>query len=387
MIKNTTAITMSSYLAMLFLGVAGVLIGAAARNIGLSAYEIGLMIASQNLGFILSVLVTGSLADTQSKPKLLLYGSLILSGAFLTFYLTPVFSVNLFIMFLFGVGIGSYEGVTDALLIDIYPRKSSLYININHFFVTFGSILITLYLIFLQMNWRNSVVQSGITVLLLAFVFALIKPSTRKVSSEPYLVRMKMLTRDKVVVVFFLVTALIVGVEAGTVGILTTYLMEAREFTQVTSKVGLILFLIGMAVGRLVLGYITPQDKIPQFLLVLLASSTLVFSGLYFLELGDVTYVAIFLAGLAMSSLFPLILSQAGMLYGEMAGTVLGAIKVAIPLGGIILPFLMSTLVRLTSFEISLTVFPLSFLIALGLFYFSNFYRSKEARLSVTGDD
>jgi predicted MFS family arabinose efflux permease len=375
MIKNTTAITTSSYLSMLFLGVAATLVGAAARNIGLSPFQIGLMITFQNLGFILSVMLTGSLADTHSKPRILFFGSLILSAAFLSFYITPIFNLNLLIMFVIGVGIGTYEGVTDALLIDIHPQKSSLHININHFFVTFGSILITLYLIFLQMNWRNAVVQSGIFVLLLAAVFAFTRLGSRDQSPEPYLSRMRILTQDKVIVAFFLATALVVGVEAGTIGILTTYLMEAREFTQVTSKIGLIIFLLGMALGRLILGFITPQNKIPHFLLVLFSSSILVYSCLYFLDLGDNIYFLIFLAGLAMSALLPLMLSQAGLLYKEMAGTVLGAIKVAIPLGGIILPFVMSYLVKYIGFELSLIVFPLSFLIALLLVYFSMFFK------------
>lgn len=384
MIKNTTAITTSSYLAMLFLGVAATLVGAAARNIGLSPYEIGLMITFQNLGFILSVMVTGSLADTYPKQKLLFFGSLILSAAFLSFYITPIFNLNLFIMFMIGVGIGTYEGVTDALLIDIHPKKSSLHININHFFVTFGSILITLYLIFLQMDWRNAVVQSGIFVLLLAVIFAFIRLAVKNKSPDPYLARMRVLARDKVVVVFFFATALVVGVEAGTIGILTTFLMEAREFTQVTSKIGLILFLLGMAIGRLIFGYFTPQDKIPQFLLALFGSSVIVYSCLYFLDLGSFTYFLIFLAGLAMSALLPLMLSQAGMLYEEIAGTVLGTIKVAIPLGGILIPFLMSSLVRYTNFEISLIVFPLSLLIALILIYFTLFSKTNVRQSPIT---
>ncbi|MGB5845711.1 MAG: MFS transporter, partial [Anaerolineales bacterium] len=168
MVKNTSIITSSSYISMLLLGVAATLIGAAARNIGLSPYEISLMIMIQNLGFMVSVMISGALADTYSKPKILMIGSLILSASFLTFYSTAAFNLNLVIMFMIGAGIGTYEGVTDAMLIDIHPQKESLHININHFFVTFGSILITVYLIFLQMNWRNAVVQSGIIVFVLA---------------------------------------------------------------------------------------------------------------------------------------------------------------------------------------------------------------------------
>jgi hypothetical protein len=111
------------------------------------------------------------------------------------------------------VGIGTYEGVTDAMLNDIHPQKESLHININHFFMTFGAILITVYLIFLQMDWRKAVTQSGILVLfLLALVFGMTKLSSIKAPREPYLDRMRILTRDKVVITFFIATALVVEV-------------------------------------------------------------------------------------------------------------------------------------------------------------------------------
>ncbi|MBK5108997.1 MAG: MFS transporter, partial [Anaerolineales bacterium] len=201
MIKNKSLITASSYVSMLLLGVGATLIGAAARNIGLSPYEISLMLMVQNLGFMVSVMISGAFADTYSKPRILMVGSLILSAAFLTFYSTEWFNLNLAIMFMIGAGIGTYEGVTDAMLIDIHPKRGSMHININHFFVTFGSIVITVYLIFLQMNWRSAVVQAGILVLGLALLFALIKLSTSNRQAEPYLERMRILTRDRLVVV------------------------------------------------------------------------------------------------------------------------------------------------------------------------------------------
>ena len=70
MIRNIRAITYSCYLSMFFLGVAGALIGSAAKNIGLSPYQIGLLIAAQNAGFIVSVMISGALADTRSKPRI-----------------------------------------------------------------------------------------------------------------------------------------------------------------------------------------------------------------------------------------------------------------------------------------------------------------------------
>jgi len=148
--------------------------------------------------------------------------------------------------------------------------------------------------------------------------------------------------------------------------------MDMREFNQVTSKIGLILFLSGMAIGRIIIGYLTPRDKITQTLLILFGSSVLVYSGLYFIDIGNLTYVAIFLAGLSISALLPLMLTQASLLYHEIAGTVMGSIKVAIPLGGILIPFLMSVLVNYVGFQFSLIVFPLSLLLAFFLIYLTS---------------
>src|SRR5512139_2111054 len=112
MIRNTKAITASCYLAMLFLGIGGAVVGAAARNIGLTPSQIGLILAVQNVGFGLAVWLAGALSDTTSKPRLLLLGSLILGFGFLAYYVSPLFGVNLVVMFFIGIGMGVFEGIT-----------------------------------------------------------------------------------------------------------------------------------------------------------------------------------------------------------------------------------------------------------------------------------
>jgi FHS family glucose/mannose:H+ symporter-like MFS transporter len=371
MIKDIKAITASSYLGMFFLGVGTTVVGAAARNIGLSPFEIGLMLTIQNLGFIFAVLISGFSADVFPKPRILSLGSLILGFAFLTFYLNQNFWLNLLIMLLIGVGIGVYEGVTDAMLLDLHSGKENLHISVNHFFVTFGSIVITTYLIYLQMNWRASVVQAGLIVLVLAFIYALIRLGARKLPEEDYLVRLKMLAKDKTVIVLFVAIALAVGVELGTGGILTTYLMDLRGFTQTTSKLGLITFLAGIASGRLILGFIAQKEQLVQYILILFAGSILIFGILFFFNLGWFTYLLVFIAGIFMSALLPMMLTMAGLRFPEIAGTVLGSIKIAIPVGGILLPFFLSLIAKYVSFQASLAIFPLAFGIAFLLLYFS----------------
>ena len=371
MIKNIKAITLATYFTMFFLGVAGSLIGAAARNIGLEPYQIGLLTSIQNVGFMISVSISGALADTHDKPKILAIGSLILAASFFGFYQMKMFWINILIMLFIGIGVGTYEGVTDAMLLDIHPKRAGFHISINHFFVTFGSIIITVYLIFLQMNWRNSLSQAAVVVVLLAIFFSFVRVKSPKKQTEHILKRLQVLIHEKIIIVLFIATAVTVGVELGSISILTTFLMDQHNFTQVTSKIGLLVFLSGIAVGRLIIGFLTRREQLIRNLIAMFGFAVIIYSCLYFLDLNIGIYVALFLAGFSLSALLPLILTFAGLHYPEAAGTVLGAIKVAIPIGGIILPLVMSIIARNSTFRISLIVYPLSLLLAFILLFIS----------------
>lgn len=365
MITGTRAITLSSYLAMFFLGVSSSLVGAAARSIGLSPFHIGLLIAVQNIGFMAAVLVSGALADSHEKPRILFVGSLVLAVSLLLFYLGDVFALNLIIMAFIGVGIGSYEGVTDAMLLDIHHERQNYFININHFFVTLGSIVIALYLFLLHVDWRSSVVLSGVIVGILAIVFGLTRLTNHAQHHYPYLDRIRILTRERMVVLLFLATALVVGVELSVTGILTTFLTEMRGFSGQAAQAALVVFLVGIASGRVVVGRFSHNEHVPRNILLLFGLSLVCFTALFFLDLGEVTFGAVFMAGLSMSALVPLMLTLAGLLYARVAGTVLGAIKVAIAVGGIVLPLFFSITATAFSFQAALLLFPLAFLAGL----------------------
>jgi MFS family permease len=365
-IKNTKAITISAFLSMFFLGVGTTIVGAAARNIGLTPYQIGLLISILNLGFMMSVVVSGALSDTHEKPRILFIGSLLLALSFFVFYIHHSFLLNLLIMFVIGIGMGTYEGVTDAMLLDIHEERQSLYINANHFFVTFGALIITLYLIFLQMNWRRSVTQSAAAVLLLAIFFALTKLENEKRSSEKLSDRVNFLRQQKKVKILFFAAICAIGLEMGSMVIMTTFLMELRGFSQVTSKVGLVLFLSGIGAGRLFAGFFTKKDQILRNIILLFGLSTLFTGIVYLMDISAsgsilgyiITYAIIFVSGMTLSALLPLIITLAGLIYKDMSGTVLGIIKIAIPLGGIFVPFFISIISKYISFGLSLLIFP-----------------------------
>ena len=174
--------------------------------------------------------------------------------------------------------------------------------------------------------------------------------------------KMRILANEKGILLLFIVAVLVVGVEAGSMGILPTFLAEVRGYGDTAAKLGLVAFLAGIATGRLVIGFIVKLKAVLRYVAVLLALGLPCFTVLYFVDLGHWTYLVAFLAGTTLSALLPLILTFAGALFKEMAGTVLGTIKVAIPLGGIITPFLMALIAANVSTQASLIIFPLSLL-------------------------
>ena len=360
MIRNRNILTMSSFTAMFFLGVGAAIIGAASRNIGLSPFQIGLLLAAQNIGFILSVITVGTLADSADKARLLFAASLILAVSFFFFYLNDALILNLGIMLIIGVGIGGYEGAADAMLLDIHQRRQSLFINVNHFFVTVGQLMIVIYLIFLQMDWRKSMIQSAVAVFILAIIFGLSRVAPCKVvTTESFGKRLAFIGKQRPVLVLFLLASCAVGIEASLIGIITTLLMEFYGFDQVTSKLGLVAFLAGIAAGRIVLGVLARDSQLLKYILALFALTAIVLSFLLFASPGTVmAYILLVVSGATISVLFPLTIALAGLKYPEMSGMVMGIIKLGIPVGGIAAPLMFSLFVQAASFKAALVLFP-----------------------------
>jgi fucose permease len=164
--------------------------------------------------------------------------------------------------------------------------------------------------------------------------------------------------RSPVIWLLIVSIACAVGIELGSIGLLTTYLMELRGFTQVTSKVGLLLFIGGFGIGRVVLAGFIRDDTVDRWVLGYFAASILTTALLYVLRVEALLYAMTMLSGLSVSVLLPSIIASAGQRFPDQAGTAIGIIKLGIPVGGMLLPFLSSLFTRLYSFQTALLVFP-----------------------------
>jgi MFS family permease len=370
MIQNKIAITNSCYISMFFLGISMTIIGVVAKNIGFESHQIGMLIVFQNIGFGISVFFSGIISDFFEKPKILFMGSLFLFFGFLLFYFySHSYLMCLFILFVIGIGSGTYEALTDIVLFEIHSDKVSLHITINHFFVTFGSLLITFYLIFLQLNWQISIIQISIAVACLTFLFLLIKMPLQKRKSKPTFQYLTSQVADRKVIVLFIVSLIIIGFEVGFLGFLISFLIELRGFDYAASKFGLLMFILGVAIGRIMLSFILNRFRLKSLIQIQLAFCFIFSSLLLFFHLHPLMFVLVFLNGLSISVLFPLVITLAGTLKNKDTALMLSFIKMAIPIGGVVVPFFLSVLIQLFSFEVSLLFFPFICLLGFVLFF------------------
>jgi fucose permease len=364
-IRSPRAITAASFASMFFLGVGYSIIGAAARNIGLTPQQIGILLAVQNVGFGVSVAVSGALADTHSKPRIIAVGSAILALAFFAFFRSQVFWLNALVMVFVGVGTGTYEGVADAMLFDLHERRAATFVNVNHLFVTVGSALIALYLIFLSLEWRSALVQAGIAVAALAVVFLFVRLKQAQGVKTSFGEKIAVIARSRMILVLFLAILLSAGVESAAIGLFSTYLATLRDFAPRAAQFGLIAMYAGMITGRVIVGALVRPERLRWMMLVLFAVSVVAFGLLFLVDLGPLTWLMAVLAGGSLSAQLPLILSYAGLAHREMTGTVLGAVKTGIPIGGVVVPLLVTTFTTTSGFAAALWVLPLALLTGL----------------------
>jgi MFS family permease len=113
------------------------------------------------------------------------------------------------------------------------------------------------------------------------------------------------------------------------------------------------------------LGLISRRRRLLTLIIALFAAAAVLSAILFLFALPAIlNSVLLFFLGLTVSSLLPLLITLTGFLYKDMSGTALGIVKLGIPVGGILIPFVLSLLTRYFSFKTSLLLFPLIALVS-----------------------
>ena len=377
-------ITWGAFISMGFLGMSRSFLGTALPEIrtslDLTLVQAGTLTALLQLGFSVTVLLGGPISDTLKKSLVLMLGLLLLGGSLIFFGLAHWFWVSLLAIIVVGIGGGLIEASSNPLLIELYPGRASTLMNLHHFFFAAGSLagpLIMGTLLARSISWQWGYIGYGLGVL---FVFLLLLSQRIQSPATGHPLDMNTLItliRQKTFLSLFCIIFCSAGVQSGIIYWTVTFLKETHGFSISLASLSLSLFLVCLAVGRLISGYLLTKLYDTLYLLILF-SLHLIFLLASIYASATMVIPLLGACGLAMAGMFPTLLGMAGKAHPAKPGTAMGLIATAAGLGSTVIPWVMSVVSQLTSLRYGFLSFEVAMAIGLVLICL-NFRRLKRS--------
>jgi FHS family glucose/mannose:H+ symporter-like MFS transporter len=369
--KGRWAITLGAFISMGFLGMSRSFLGTALpairSSLDLTFLEAGTFAALLQLGFASAVFVGGPISDVFKKNIILMVGLLVLGTNLIFFGLSQWFWISLSVIALIGIGGGLIEASSNPLLVQLYPGRGSTLMNLHHFFFAIGSLagpLIMGAVLTRSMPWQWAYMGFGFFVLLILLFLLSQRISSPETGTELEMKVMGKLMGQRTFLSLFLVMFFGNGVQSGIIYWLVTFLEETRGFSISLASISLSLFLLCMAMGRLISSYLLTRINDVVYL-VILFSMLLFFMAVSLYGPGKWVIPLFGICGLAMSGVFPTLMGMAGRIYSETPGTAMGLIATGAGLGSMAIPWLMSLISQLTNLRLGFLSFEIYLVAAL----------------------
>lgn len=306
----------------------------------LNQEELGRLGASAFAGLVVGILMTGTLADRfGAKPFVLLANVLTVLGL-LGMAAAPTFPVLLAMVFVVGLGAGMLDMILSPVVAALNVERRLAAMNWLHSFYPVGAvvtILIGTTALAFGVGWRA---VCGLTVVLpLGLVLAFLPMRFPAMAIDTGRTSVRALCSKSWFLVALAVIFLGGATELGMAQWLPAYAETSLGFSPTVAGVGLLLFSIAMALGRMAVGVLEGRANAYAVLIVGGGLSVVLFLLGAFLDNPVWALAACVAAGFTGSSLWPTMLAVAADRYpGGGAGmfAVLAAFGNA---GGILMPW------------------------------------------------
>lgn len=344
-----------AFLSMSLIGMSRTFLGTALpairSSLDINILKAGTLTALLQLGFSVAVLVGGPVSDIFKKQSILMLGCLLIGLNLILFGLSEWFWINLFGITLIGIGGGLIESSSNPLLIQLFPGRESMAMNLHHFFFALGSLagpLIMGAVLVRAIPWQWAYIGFGLFALSICLFLSLQKTSISWKKSGFETKQIKHLLGEHTFLLLFLVTFFNSGVQNGITFWMVTFLRDIKGLSISLASYSLFIFFICLALGRLFSSILITRLRETTYLLCLFSILLL---GLFFAVLSPGKWSIPFFAlcGLGHSGVFPSLLGMTGRIYSEQPGTAMGILATGGGLGSVVVPWLMSLVSQITT--------------------------------------
>ncbi|HUX20663.1 MAG TPA: MFS transporter, partial [Spirochaetia bacterium] len=338
---------------------------------GWSYTEAGTVYAAASVGFFISSLLTGFLMDHFGSKPVLVIGLTVEAVSLMFFARTPSVPLNVVLYFLIGLGLGSNEAITNAAVVRIEERGKSRLMNLMHAFWCVGAIVGPLgvaNLIRTRVDWRVVFPVFGVLILILTALllprqfpkpaFSRNSNSRRSASTStgsqvaPEVTAPRkrqagiggILRSGTASFVFLSAFAIFVyiGVEKGVYAWVSVFFVQVIGSSVSLGAAMVALYWIGQFLGRLTISVGYHGNRIERVLLLLSVLTVAALLALAFVHITWIAVAATFVAGMANSGVFPLIISLTGKY--STRGRSVGIVTSAGGIAGFLFPVMVATI-------------------------------------------
>lgn len=355
-------ITSGAFVSMSFIGMSRTFLGTALPAIRssfeLTILQAGTLTALLQLGFSISVFIGGPISDVFKKNSILMLGCLLMGINLILFGFSEWFWLNLIGIVFIGIGGGLIESSSNPLVIQLFPGKEAMVIQLHHFCFALGSLagpLIMGAVLAKAIPWQWAYMGFGLFALSI-FLFMLFQKASTPQKKGGFDIKLtRRLMTEKTFLSLFFIAFFISGIQNGISFWMVTFLKETREIPIALASTSLFLFFACVAMGRLFSSYLLTRFHETAFLLSLfslLSISLLI--AIYAPGKWTIPFFA--LCGLALSGIFPSLLGMTGRIYSKIPGTAMGILATGSGLGSAVIPWLISLISQFTDLKVGFLI-------------------------------
>lgn len=337
---------------MLLFGICLITLGSVAlelrEKLQLDSLGAGALFSILPLGILAGSLLFGPIADKYGYRLLLTVSALLVAGGLEGIAFSPDSGWMKLFIFFFGLGGGTLNGATNALVADISETDKGAKLSLLGVFFGVGALGMPVIAGLLEgiVNFESLLASVGIIALLVGTSFLLITFPPPKQSGGVPFSRAISLLKDPVLLLIAFFLFFQSGFEAIINNWTTTFLIENHNFKSDQALFALSSFVAGMTLMRLATGSIF-KNLSAQSLLI--CSFSMIPAGLTLMLAGNALVVSVtglILLGAGLASGFPVMLGLAGARFAELSGTAFSLILFIALMGNTLINLAMGYVAR-----------------------------------------
>lgn len=354
---NKKIVFIAACIGMLLFGVVMISIGTLLpfimEKFSLSKLDAGALTSLLPLGILTGSLVFGPIVDRYGYKPLLIVCSSVVMISFQQMAFVENYSFILISVFFIGFGGGILNGGTNALVSDISEGGKGA--NLSLLGVSFGigaltmptllSVLLTHY------DYTHIISAIGIAIFFPLIFFSVISfPQPKLTKGTPIKQRLKLI-KDPSLLLFGAILFFQSGLEGIVNNWTTSYLISAHNFDKESALLMLTLFVIGLTITRLFLGFILNSKNTMMVYSICIGFATMGIGLFVFSTATLILQLAMVFLGIGLSAGFPVILGFVGEIYAKLSGTAFSIVLVIALSGNVIINYSMGIISASFSIE------------------------------------